>query len=154
VHCPQWTDLAQVAFDIQGPEAAAIHADLPRDAYQPDVIERLRVAADVPGWRYVQARSRATTLSEELGTLLSTVDALILPTSPILAPPLTADEVDGQSVRDLLLRHNRPLNATPFPALSVPIPTDGLPAAIQVIATGNAQAFGVAEWIERTLQRG
>jgi Asp-tRNA(Asn)/Glu-tRNA(Gln) amidotransferase A subunit family amidase len=151
VDWPGWSDLAAAAFDIQGPEAAAIHADRGRDGYQPDVVERLRVAAEVPGWRYVRAREQAAVLTSQLGALLSTMDALLLPTSPIVAPPLSADEVDGRSVRDLLLANNRPLNATPFPALSVPVPTDGLPAAIQVIAAGNAQAFQVAEWIERTL---
>jgi Asp-tRNA(Asn)/Glu-tRNA(Gln) amidotransferase A subunit family amidase len=154
VDWPQWTDLAQAAFDIQGPEAAAIHADRTRDGYQPDVVERLRVAAEVPGWRYVKAREQSARLATELGALLSTMDALIMPTSPITAPPIDADEVDGQSVRDLLLQNNRPLNATPYPALSVPIPTAGLPLGIQVIAADNHKAFGVAQWLERTLSRG
>jgi aspartyl-tRNA(Asn)/glutamyl-tRNA(Gln) amidotransferase subunit A len=78
----------------------------------------------------------------------------VLPTSPVLAPPLDADEADvasgTHSVRDLLLRNNRPVNVTGYPALSVPIPaSSGLPVGLQVIATGNRKAFDVAEWIER-----
>lgn len=153
VDWPLWAELAQAAFDIQGPEAAAVHAAIAGDGYQPDVVERLRVAAEVPGWRYVQALGNSARLAGLLGNLLSTVDALVLPTVPIVAPPLDADEVDGRSVRELVLRNNRPLNATGFPALSVPLPAPGLPVAIQVIAAGNAQAFGAAEWIEAALSR-
>jgi aspartyl-tRNA(Asn)/glutamyl-tRNA(Gln) amidotransferase subunit A len=153
---PNWNLLAETAFDLQGAEAAALHAGLDArvEDYQPDVRERLRVAAEVPGWRYVRARERVAELSAELGHLLSTVDAVVLPTSPIPAPPLDADEADvasgTHSVRDLLLRNNRPVNVTGYPALSVPIPVaSGLPVGLQVIATGNRKAFDVAEWIER-----
>jgi aspartyl-tRNA(Asn)/glutamyl-tRNA(Gln) amidotransferase subunit A len=152
---PQWTVLAEVAFDVQGPEAAAVHAEVSGDGYQADVRERLRVAAEVPGWRYVRARERMRSLATELGSLLSTVDAVVLPTVPVVAPPIDAADVDlpggRRSVRDLLLRNNRPVNATGYPALSVPIPATGLPVAIQVLATGNNQAFDVAGWIERML---
>jgi Asp-tRNA(Asn)/Glu-tRNA(Gln) amidotransferase A subunit family amidase len=151
VAVPCWQPLAEAAFDIQGPEAAAIHAELTGD-YQPDVVERLKAAAEVPGWRYVRARERMAPLTAELGALLAEVDALVLLTSPIVAPPLdaqTAEVASGTySVRDLLLRNNRPLNVTGFPALSVPIPSPGLPVGLQVIAADNATAFAAAEWIE------
>lgn len=153
VECPQWTMLAEAAFDIQGPEAAAAHADSPGDEYQPDVKERLRVAAEVPGWRYVRARQRMVTLAEELGSLLSTVDAIVLPTAPMMAPPIM-DDIDLQpEIRNLLLRNNRPVNATGYPMISVPVPAPGLPVGIQVIATDNDRAFATAEWLERTLSQ-
>jgi aspartyl-tRNA(Asn)/glutamyl-tRNA(Gln) amidotransferase subunit A len=153
IRLPNWDALAATAFDLQGPEAAAVHADLPDDGYQPDVRERLRVAAEVPGWRYVLARDRQPALTAELGRLLSTVDAILLPTVPIVAPPIdaeTAEVASGtHSVRDLLLHNNRPVNVTGYPALSLPIPTGGLPVGIQLIASDNARAFAVAEWVER-----
>lgn len=153
VECPQWTLLAEAAFDIQGPEAAAAHAEVPGDDYQPDVQERLRVAAEAPGWRYVRARHNQVTLAKELGTLLSTVDAIILPTAPVVAPPIT-DDIDLQpEIRNLLIRNNRPVNVTGFPMISVPIPAPGLPVAIQVIATDNDRAFATAEWLELTLSQ-
>jgi Asp-tRNA(Asn)/Glu-tRNA(Gln) amidotransferase A subunit family amidase len=151
---PDWRLLAETAFDLQGPEAAAVHDELDArlEDYQPDVRQRLRDAATVPGWRYVRARDRMAALSADLGHLLSTVDAVLLPTVPVVAPPLDAEEADvaggRRSVRDLLLRNNRPLNATGFPALSLPLPTPGLPVGFQLIATGNRQAFAVAEWVE------
>jgi aspartyl-tRNA(Asn)/glutamyl-tRNA(Gln) amidotransferase subunit A len=155
---PNWRLLAETAFDLQGAEAAAIHSELAANVedYQPDVRERLRVAAEVPGWRYVRARDRVTKLSAELGHLLSTVDAIVLPTVPILAPPLDAVDADvaggTRSVRDLLLRNNRPVNVTGYPAFSVPIPSPArLPVGLQLIATDNRRAFDVAEWITAAL---
>src|SRR6185436_19682380 len=44
---PDWRLLAETAFDLQGPEAAAVHNELdaPLEDYQPDVRQRLRDAA-------------------------------------------------------------------------------------------------------------
>jgi aspartyl-tRNA(Asn)/glutamyl-tRNA(Gln) amidotransferase subunit A len=151
VTAPNWTALAEVAFDLQGPEAAAIHREIgaPMEDYQADVQQRLRTAAEVPGWRYVRARNRMPALTEELGALLSTVDALVLPTLPIVAPPIDGDHAE---VRDLLLRNNRPLNVTGFPAFSLPLwPSGGLPAGLQLIASDDAAVFAAADWVERVL---
>jgi aspartyl-tRNA(Asn)/glutamyl-tRNA(Gln) amidotransferase subunit A len=157
VRVSDWTALADVAFDLQGPEAAAVHIGS-LDGYQPDVIERLRVAREVPGWRYVEARRLVDPMTAALGRLLSTVDAIVLPTSPIVAPPIGADTAEVasgiQPVRDLLLRNNRPVNVTPYPALSVPIPSPGLPVGLQLIATDDATAFAAAEWVESVLRAG
>jgi Asp-tRNA(Asn)/Glu-tRNA(Gln) amidotransferase A subunit family amidase len=153
---PNWRLLTETAFDIQGAEAAAVHSELAAriEDYQPDVQDRLRVAAEVPGWRYVRALERRATLTEEVGQLLSTVDAVVLPTAPITAPPLDAAEADvasGQApVRDLLLRNNRPLNVTGYPAMSLPLPTAGLPVGLQLIAGDDARVLAVAQWVERT----
>jgi Asp-tRNA(Asn)/Glu-tRNA(Gln) amidotransferase A subunit family amidase len=156
---PVWWELTETAFDLQGPEAAAVHDELgaPVEDYQPDVRERLRVAAEVPGWRYVRARDRMDRQATTLDYVMSTVDAVLLPTSPIVAPPLDAVEAEVASgrvpVRDLLLRGVRPVNATTFPALSLPLPTRStLPAGLQIIATRNRRLFAVAEWVERTLR--
>jgi Asp-tRNA(Asn)/Glu-tRNA(Gln) amidotransferase A subunit family amidase len=156
---PDWDALSETALDLQGAEAAAIHSELAANLedYQPDVRDRLRVAAEVPGWRYVLAQQRIAGLSVSFGRLLSTVDAVVLPTVPIVAPPLDAvraEVASGRvSVRNLLLRNNRSLNVTGYPALSVPIPSASeLPVGLQLIATGNRKAFGVAEWVERTVR--
>lgn len=158
VRIPEWDELAEVAFDVQGPEAAAVHTGS-TDGLQPDVVERLRVAREVPGWRYVEARRLMDPLTAAVGRLLSTVDALVLPTVPIVAPPLGASSAEVASgthpVRDLLLRNNRPVNVTPYPALSIPVPSPGLPVGLQVIARDNPTVFAAAEWMESkvTLRR-
>jgi aspartyl-tRNA(Asn)/glutamyl-tRNA(Gln) amidotransferase subunit A len=72
-----------------------------------------------------------------------------------VAPPLGADTAEVASgihpVRDLVLRNNRPVNVTPYPALSIPIPSPGLPVGLQLIAIDNPTAFAAAEWVERNV---
>jgi Asp-tRNA(Asn)/Glu-tRNA(Gln) amidotransferase A subunit family amidase len=82
VQLPDWSDTNRTAVDLQGPEAVANHAGRATEAYQVDVQERLREAAEVPAWRYVQARSEAAAITAVVGELLSQVDALLLPTVP------------------------------------------------------------------------
>jgi aspartyl-tRNA(Asn)/glutamyl-tRNA(Gln) amidotransferase subunit A len=155
---PAWPELIATSLDIQGPEAAAVHAatfPARADAYQPDVRERLRAAAQVPGWRYVRARERAVELTAQVDRVLRTVDGLLLPTVPVLAPALDAHEAEvsgGRStVRDLLLRNTRPLNLTGHPAVSIPVTGAELPVGLQVIAGDDGRALALAEWLAARL---
>jgi Asp-tRNA(Asn)/Glu-tRNA(Gln) amidotransferase A subunit family amidase len=159
---PEWSRIAEIGPDIQGPEAAAVHADMivaQCQDYQPDVLERLRAAAEIPGWRYVRALEQAAALTDEVDRLLQCVDAVLLPTVPIVASPLEALDAAVASgrypVRDLLLRNNRLANITGHPALSLPIPAASeLPVGLQVIASDNDRAFAAAEWIENVVNDG
>lgn len=159
---PDWAGMAAAVIDTQGPEAAAVHADLiaaGADRYQPDVRDKLRSALDVPGWRYVRARRHAAGVRAEMTRNLLTCDALVLPTVPIVAPALDEHEI---AVRDLLLRNTRPASLSGHPAISIPIPAarqlpvgqlpvGGLPVGLQVVAAEDRRAFAVAGWIERVL---
>lgn len=152
VELPDWTAINAAVIDTQGPEAAAVHADLfgsRAGDYQPDVRDKLRAAARIPGWRYVRARSDAVAARDAVTRCLSSCDALVLPTTPIVAPALTADEI---SVRDLLLRNTRFASLTGHAAISIPMPsTAGLPVGLQVVAGDNRRAFMVARWLEQVL---
>jgi len=147
--------MVNAVIDIQGPEAAAVHAELlavRADNYQPDVRQKLRAAMEVPGWRYVKARAQAIAARADITRCLTGCDALVMPTVPIVAPGLDADEVQ---VRDLLLRNTRPASLTGHPAISIPIPAQGgMPVGLQVIAADNRRAFMVARWIEQLLRAG
>lgn len=153
VELPDWTAMAAAVIDIQGPEAAAVHADLfaaRAEDYQPDVRDKLQAAAEVPGWRYVLARAHAAAVRAEVTRCLRSCDAVILPTVPIVAPAVEEDEVE---IRDLLLRNTRPASLSGHPGISIPIPTaEGLPVGLQVIAADDHRAFMVARWIENVLQ--
>jgi aspartyl-tRNA(Asn)/glutamyl-tRNA(Gln) amidotransferase subunit A len=132
--------------DLQGPEAVANHSDRSTETYQPDVQQRLREAAEVPAWRYTQAHTTAAALTNQLSDLLHQVDAVLLPTVPIVAPLL-----DAEDIRASLMRHVRLPNITGHPAISLPLKTTGLPVGLQLIARDNQKAGAVAAWIEGQL---
>ncbi|GAA1564511.1 amidase [Kribbella sancticallisti] len=150
VELPDWAATLKTAVDLQGPEAVANHAGRAIATYQPDVQQRLRDAAEVPAWRYVQAQAEAADLTIAFGDLLQTVDGVLLPTVPVVAP-LLESLVDEAAVRAQLMRHTRLTNVTGFPAVSIPLPTAGLPVGLQIIARDNQTAGAVAAWIERQL---
>ena len=155
VALPDWATMNTAVVDIQGPEAAAVHADLfaaSPDAYQPDVRDKLRAAAEIPGWRYVRARADAVAMAAEVSSRLRACDAVLMPTAPIVAPGLDENELD---LRDLLLRNTRPASLTGHAAISIPLPTgDGLPIGLQLVAADERRAFLVARWIEGILDAG
>jgi aspartyl-tRNA(Asn)/glutamyl-tRNA(Gln) amidotransferase subunit A len=150
---PDWSDTNGTAVDLQGPEAVANHAGRSTEAYQVDVQERLREAAEVPAWRYALARSQAAALTAAVGALFSHVDALLLPTVPIVAPPIdaVADLAGSVAVRARLLRNTRLANLTGHPSVSLPLSTSGLPVGLQIVASDNQAAWRAAAWIEQTL---
>lgn len=152
VELPDWAAMIAAVVDTQGPEAAAVHAELfgSRSAdYQPDVRDKLRAAAKIPGWRYVRARAAAVAARGEVARCLTSCDAVLMPTTPIVAPSLTENEI---SVRDLLLRNTRFANLTGHPAISLPIPSEGgLPVGLQVVAVDDRRAFMVARWLEQVI---
>lgn len=146
VELPDWTTTLQTGVDLQSPEAVANHIGRSTERYQPDVQLRLREAAEVPAWRYVQARASAADLTSQLSELLDQVDAVLLPTVPIVAPLLDADDV-----RATLMRHIRLANIAGVPAITIPLQTTGLPVGLQVLARDNQKAGAVAAWLEGQL---
>ena len=75
-----------------------------------------------------------------LALIENEVDAMVTPTTPIVAPLLGEERIsiDGaeHSTRALLLRLNRPANLGGIPAISVPcgLTRQGLPAGLQFLA--------------------
>jgi aspartyl-tRNA(Asn)/glutamyl-tRNA(Gln) amidotransferase subunit A len=109
------------------------------EEYGADARQRLRVGAFVSGVDYVNGQRARTLMRDEVDALLSKLDVLLAPTTPIAATPPGADEVeiDGekQPVRPALIRFTRPFNATGHPAMSVPcgFTSDGLPIGLQIV---------------------
>jgi len=151
VEVPDWAETNQAAVDLQGPEAVANHVDRFVEGYQPDVQERLREAAEVPAWRYVKAREDVFLKTVELGLAMNNVDALLMPTVQVTAPTLSEVEADAKKIRAKLLCNTRLANLTGHPAYSIPLPTDGLPVGLQIVALNNQLAGAVAGWIEHAL---
>jgi aspartyl-tRNA(Asn)/glutamyl-tRNA(Gln) amidotransferase subunit A len=64
----------------------------------------------------------------QVDRLFDTVDVIATPTVPVTAP-LIAGPIDGMKI----LRNSWPFNAAATPAISVPIPSSGLPVGLQLI---------------------
>jgi aspartyl-tRNA(Asn)/glutamyl-tRNA(Gln) amidotransferase subunit A len=88
----------------------------------------------------------------EIREVFKDVDALITPTHPFVAPPLTADAEGNPGVRQLTV----PISFTGFPALSVPcgFAANGMPIGMQIIANDLRERvmFRIAAAYERATE--
>ncbi|MFT3864348.1 MAG: amidase [Solirubrobacterales bacterium] len=114
-------------------EAAANHREqLSRrpETFGADVRRLLEGGAAVSAADYVAALRERRALRDELDRILADRDAIVLPTTAIVAPPLDADPI---AVREPLTCFTRPFGVSGHPAVSLPGPTTGLPVGIQVV---------------------
>ncbi|WP_327582483.1 amidase [Nonomuraea sp. NBC_00507] len=156
--------LRETYTTIQSCETAAVHAGRLATApelFDSEVLERLRVAAEVPGWRYVRAMDTRAGLAAVVGALFDRHDVLALPTVPITAPPLglRETEIDGRpaAVRAALLALTSPWNVLGLPALTIPAGTvDGLPVGLQLVCPLGREPvlFEAARAIRSALRQG
>ncbi|HEY2762708.1 MAG TPA: amidase [Pseudonocardiaceae bacterium] len=152
---PGIDELAATYPVIVGAEAYATHArwlaQRPGD-YQPTTAARLRAAAEYTASDYVDAQRTRRRLTGELTDRLRTegVDLLLLPTTPLRATPIGAEQVDAPDgtrvlVRPALLSLTLPFNLLGWPAVSVPGPgVPGLPAGVQIVAVRGGEQPALA----------
>jgi len=151
-----WTP--HVYLHIVLPEATWYHAPWlePHAArYSPGVRIRLEMGGYVLAEDYVRAMRLRDRLRSHVDRALDGLDALLLPTQPMGAPPLGAAAVDigGTSlpVRAAMLRLTQLFNVTGHPALAVPagLGLDGLPRGVQIVGRSSANVLDVGREIER-----
>ena len=154
--------ISEAYINIVLPEAADVHAPfLDRRAadYTPSVHSRMMMGRTTSAVAYLAAQSFRGELRTSVDALLDQVDALVMPTLPIVAPPLGAETVSlgpGQAdvpVRGTMLKHTQPFNLTGHPAITMPIPARGLPVGLQLVGrTGDTpRLLDIAAACERVL---
>lgn len=147
VTLPNAAAVQEAYFGMHAPEAAALHAERIATApelYQPEVLDRLRLAAEVTEAdrrRALAARDEGRRAALEL---LAEYDLLALPTVPVVAPPLGARSipVNGHELdaRAVLLSMTSAWGVLGLPAISVPAGTvDGLPVGLQLVGPPGAE---------------
>jgi aspartyl-tRNA(Asn)/glutamyl-tRNA(Gln) amidotransferase subunit A len=150
-------------ISISLPEAAHWHSetlDSRAADYQPSVRDRLETGRSIPAVDYLRARDTQTILRDQVDAALEGCGALVLPTLPIVAPAIGAAEVtfDGNpsvtlNVRAAMLRLTQLFNISGHPAISLPIPSSGLPVGLQLIGRRGAteELLAIALSCERAL---
>jgi aspartyl-tRNA(Asn)/glutamyl-tRNA(Gln) amidotransferase subunit A len=147
------------------PEAAFWHAhylETRAEDYQPAVLSRLESGRAITAASYLKARRTRLALTRAVDAALEGCHALVLPTLPIVAPPLGAIDaaVNGDAgetlpVRSAMLRLTQLFNITGHPAISIPIQASGLPVGLQLIGRRGAteQLLTVARACEEAFAR-
>jgi len=109
-----------------------------REFFSPDVLVLLDQGRLLPATDYINAQRLRRLMQQEYAKIWTEIDILITPTSPICAPPIGAAtvEIEGlqEDTRMTATRFVRAFNLMGWPALSLPLPTDGLPIGLQLIA--------------------
>jgi aspartyl-tRNA(Asn)/glutamyl-tRNA(Gln) amidotransferase subunit A len=121
-------------------DAAAVHQerikDRPED-FGTDVLKRLLTGAAYSSTEYILARRTQTLAKRRMEAFFKQFDLLILPTTPLVAPPLKA--LDAVERARQLTRFTAPFNLTGLPAISLPCGfiREGeaeLPVGLQMVA--------------------
>jgi aspartyl-tRNA(Asn)/glutamyl-tRNA(Gln) amidotransferase subunit A len=143
-------------------EAYAIHRDrLKRRG--PDVDQNIRARIErggsVPAADYIEMAQQRVRLIRAMDARLGGLDALILPTTPIVAPELAevaTPETFGRN-NMMLLRNPSMINFFDLCAISLPLPrSGGLAAGLMVVARNgqDRHLFRIAAAVERLLASG
>ena len=114
------------------------------ESYGPDVLAHIRRGMEVPAAEYERAISSLSELRAAAQRSMEDIDALLLPATAIVAPPVAA----GNEAREPLARFTRPFNTTGQPVVAIPAPTAGLPVGMQVVGRTNEGALAAAAWLE------
>jgi aspartyl-tRNA(Asn)/glutamyl-tRNA(Gln) amidotransferase subunit A len=143
-------------------EGAEIHADwlsvgapTPVD---PRVSGPLSRALAIPATVYIRTMRHRTELLAAMDERLAGIDALVLPTVPVVASPIAPlldDERLSNRIEDLLLRNTQIANQFDLCAISLPMPGSSLPTGLMLVARNghDRRLLEMAAAVEALLAR-
>ena len=125
------------------------------EAYGEDFRTGLALGQQLLAEHYVRAKRFMTIYREEVDRAFETVDALITPSTPIVAPRVGTIDVSingmTEPVGNAMMRFTNFFNTTGHPAISVPsgMHSSGLPMGVQLVgrAFGEWELFAFAQAI-------
>ena len=158
---PIFDDMARVnsVATIPTAEAYRIHRQLmaARGAeYDPFIRSRIEMGSAVSDQDYAGMLSNRNALVSAMDSRLREYDALVLPTTPIVAPAMA--EISShdafKKANRLLLRNTAIANFFDLCAISIPIPGGALPVGLMLFARAgkDRRLFEISASVERMLQ--
>jgi aspartyl-tRNA(Asn)/glutamyl-tRNA(Gln) amidotransferase subunit A len=137
-------DANAIGLLISRTEAATVHRGLGTDLDRcwAEIADQLRAAATIPAVDYLDAQRARAMLADRFGALFAEHDILVMPTTPVTAPPSDA----FADYLMVLSRNAIPWSLVGFPAVSIPCgrSSTGLPMGVQLVGPPGADAFLVA----------
>lgn len=141
VELPEAARARSAAYIISTVEGASLHLDRLRtrpNDFDPAVRDRLLAGAMVPAPLVDRAQKFRRWYRTQVLELFKTVDVIIAPATPCVAPKLgqMTFELDGVElpVRANIGIHTQPISFIGLPVVAVPVPLDPMPIGVQIIA--------------------
>lgn len=125
--------------------------------YDPRVSGRIRRGANQSARDYLDVLAARRTAIEEVTAAIQGFDALIYPTTPIVAPRFSELEADSDylEINNLVLRNSALVNFLDGTALSLPLAGEGPSVGMTVmgLASSDAKIFSAAAALEARVGR-
>jgi aspartyl-tRNA(Asn)/glutamyl-tRNA(Gln) amidotransferase subunit A len=154
VDWPDRAEVLDVSTTIMFAEAAAVHRKLldgpSGGLLGAPVAARFRAGAAIGDGDYRAALAAAKRLTAEVGAVLGTVDAVVGPTVPMVAPTAEAARTD-EALPRRIVADTRLANVAATPAITLPLPAEGLPVGLQVTSTTDADTLATGAAIAALL---
>jgi aspartyl-tRNA(Asn)/glutamyl-tRNA(Gln) amidotransferase subunit A len=139
---------ASVRIAVRATEAYTYHAQYVAktpELYQPETLGRIRTGENITAPAYIQGVHDLAKARRDIKKVFDSVDLLITPTHPILAP--TISELAGNIDKDIEIgtlsnRNNSPFDVYGSPAISVPcgFTASGLPIGVHIVGRHGGEA--------------
>jgi len=140
-------------------EAYSIHRQRLKergDGVDPFIRVRIERGGTVPSYDYIEMAQTRRQLVQAMDARMGELDALVLPTTPIVAPRIAevaeSDEFGRKNA--LLLRNTNPVNFFDLCAISLPLPRqNGLSTGLMLVARNgqDRRLFNIAAAVEKCL---
>jgi len=141
IEIPEASRARAAAYIITTTEGASLHLDRLRkrpNDFDPAVRDRLIAGAMVPASLVDRAQKFRRWYRAQLTEIFKSVDVLIAPATPCIAPKLGQVNfvLDGVElpVRANIGIHTQPISFIGLPVVAVPVPLEPMPIGVQIIA--------------------